>query len=82
MDVERRLIIMRRIAGAVGTAVLQLLKWMLKMIDPMIRGDMEVTIPFFIDCIAFVLINLRITGITFSLNFSFICYYPLLCFLL
>ena len=31
MDVERRLIIMRRIAGAVGTAVLQVLKWMLKM---------------------------------------------------
>lgn len=30
MDVERRLIIMRRIAGAVGTAVLQILKWMLK----------------------------------------------------
>lgn len=27
----RRLIIMRRIAGAVGTAVLQVLKWMLKM---------------------------------------------------
>lgn len=35
MDVERRLIIMRRIAGAVGTvgtAVLQLLKWMLKIV--------------------------------------------------
>ena len=30
MDVERRLIIMRRIAGAVGTAVLQILKWMMK----------------------------------------------------
>lgn len=29
MDVERRLIIMRRIAGA---AVLQLLKWMLKIV--------------------------------------------------
>lgn len=32
MDVERRLIIMRRIAGAVGTAVLQILKWMLKIV--------------------------------------------------
>lgn len=32
MDVERRLIIMRRIAGAVGTAVLQVLKWMLKIV--------------------------------------------------
>ena len=29
MDVERRLIIMRRIAGAVGTAVLQVLKWII-----------------------------------------------------
>ena len=35
MDVERRLIIMRRTAGAVGTvgtAVLQVLKWMLKIV--------------------------------------------------
>ena len=32
MDVERRLIIMRRIVGAVGTAVLQVLKWMLKIV--------------------------------------------------
>ena len=35
MDVERRLIIMRRIAGAVGTvgtAVSQVLKWMLKIV--------------------------------------------------
>ena len=32
MDVERRLIIMRRIAGAVGTAILQILKWILKIV--------------------------------------------------
>ena len=32
MDVERRLIIMRRVMGAVGTVSLVILKWMLRII--------------------------------------------------
>ena len=32
MDVERRLIIMRRVMGAVGTVSLEILKWMLRII--------------------------------------------------
>lgn len=32
MDVERRLIIMRRIMGAVGTVILTILKWIAKII--------------------------------------------------
>lgn len=32
MDVERRLIIMRRIMGAMGTVILTILKWIAKII--------------------------------------------------
>lgn len=32
MDVERRLIIMRRVMGAVGTVILEILKWILRII--------------------------------------------------
>ena len=32
MDVERRLIIMRRVMGAVGTVILEILKWILRLI--------------------------------------------------
>ena len=32
MDVERRLIIMRRVMGAVGTVMLEILKWILRII--------------------------------------------------
>ena len=32
MDVERRLIIMRRIMGAIGTVILTILKWIAKII--------------------------------------------------
>ena len=32
MDVERRLIIMRRIMEAIGTVVLEILKWILRII--------------------------------------------------
>ena len=32
MDVERRLIIMRRVRGAVGTVILEILKWILRII--------------------------------------------------
>ena len=42
MDVERRLIIMRRIAGAVGTAVLQILKWMLKIVLGALKLFLEI----------------------------------------
>ena len=32
MDVERRLIIMRRVMGAVGTVILEILKWISRII--------------------------------------------------
>ena len=32
MDVERRLIIMRRVMGVVGTVILEIFKWMLRII--------------------------------------------------
>lgn len=32
MDVERRLIIMRRIFGAIGTVILTILKWIVRII--------------------------------------------------
>lgn len=32
MDVERRLIIMRRIMGAIGTGILTILKWIVRII--------------------------------------------------
>ena len=32
MDVERRLIIMRRVMGDVGTVILEILKWILRII--------------------------------------------------
>ena len=32
MDVERRLIVMRRVVGAIGTVMLEILKWILRII--------------------------------------------------
>ena len=32
MDVERRLIIMRRVMGVIGTVIIEIIKWMLRII--------------------------------------------------
>ena len=69
MDVERRLIIMRRIAGAVGTAVLQILKWMLKIVLGALKlflGLVRLVLLLFC-LIAFIIWTVEIT--------TFLCYH-------